>query len=370
MSFTLPAGVAAAVRPSASPALLGASAVTAFTFSATPFLVPRAVADFGIGLGAAGLLSTAQVAGFTVVNLAAGRRMTPRRTLIKRALAVLALANLVSVAAPGFWALVAVRVVAGGAMGMLTWIAWVDSAADARRKGEIAAIGPLATLVSAPVVWGLDSFAGLDGVYLGAAVLAAACLPLRRSVDPLAVRPGRRPIETPGVRLTLVAIGGLTLFASSVFVFAGAFAEDAGVGGWGLTLGLMLNSALGIGPARWAGRRPHPGVFVVGMAVCVFGLALGPSGWIVIASIALWGAMFWFAVPEVFAMLAERSRNPGDRVGDAQGAMALGRVLGPSLGGVVLAAADATVLSLVAVAGLLAVAAALERVEVGGPARD
>ena len=369
MSFSLPTGVAAAVRPTASPALLGASAVIAFTFAATPFLVPRAVSDLGVGLGAAGLLSTAQVAGFTVVNVAAGRRLTPERRFIRWALVALAAVNVASVVAPTFSLLVLTRVLAGGAMGLLTWIAWVDSAADARRKGEIAAIGPLATLAAAPVVWWLDHWAGLDGIYLGAAVVTVACLPLRRSVDPLALRPGRRPIETPGVRPTLVALGGLTLFASSVFVFAGAFTTEAGVGGFGLTVGLMLNSALGIVPARRSRRRAHPGLPVLGMALCVVGLTSGPTGWIVVGSIAIWGAMFWLVVPSVFSMLSERSTHPGDRVGDAQGVMALGRVLGPSLGGVVLTSADATVLAVVAVLGLVAVAAALEVVEVGAPVR-
>ncbi len=369
MSFSLPTGVAAAVRPSASPALLGASAAIAFSFAATPFIVPRAVSDLGVGLGAAGLLSTAQVAGFTLVNVVAGRRLTPDRAFIRWALVVLAIVNVSSIAAPDFSILVITRLLAGGAMGLLTWIAWVDSAADARRKGEIASIGPITTLVAAPVVWWLDRWAGLDGIYLGAAAVTVACLPLRRSVDPLAVRPGRRPIETPGVRPTLVALGGLTLFASSVFVFAGAFTSAAGVGGLGLTLGLMLNSALGIIPARRSRRRVHPGLPVVGMALCVVGLTAGPTDWIVVGSIALWGAMFWLVIPSVFSSLSERSTHPGDRVGDAQGVMALGRVLGPSLGGLVLTSADTTVLTMVAVVGLLAVATTLEVVEVGAPAR-
>jgi predicted MFS family arabinose efflux permease len=48
---------------------------------------------------------------------------------------------------------------------------------------------------------------------------------------------------------------------------------------------------------------------------------------------AWWGFAFWMGVPGVMEMLAARSLSRGERAGDAQGALALGRTMGPVIGG-------------------------------------
>jgi predicted MFS family arabinose efflux permease len=53
------------------------------------------------------------------------------------------------------------------------------------------------------------------------------------------------------------------------------------------------------------------------------------------------------AIPAVFRLLAERSLTPSERVGDAQAVMAVGRVVGPVVGGIALGTGHFTLLSIV-----------------------
>ena len=73
-------------------------------------------------------------------------------------------------------------------------------------------------------------------------------------------------------------------------------------------------------------------------------------------ALPLWGFSFWMATPAAFALLAERSRYPSERAGDAQAVMAAGRVGGPLVGGAALAISPA-VLGIIG-GGIVAIAAA------------
>ncbi len=53
-------------------------------------------------------------------------------------------------------------------------------------------------------------------------------------------------------------------------------------------------------------------------------------------------------MPAAFWLLADRSRYPEERAGDAQAFLAAGRVLGPTVGGLTLEHAGATALGLLA----------------------
>lgn len=77
--------------------------------------------------------------------------------------------------------------------------------------------------------------------------------------------------------------------------------------------------------------------------------------WVVLC---LWGAAFWMAVPGSYTLLAERSRFPTERAGDAQAAMAFGRALGPLVAGALVAGGEYATLGWVG-GGLLVVAGAL-----------
>jgi DHA1 family inner membrane transport protein len=61
------------------------------------------------------------------------------------------------------------------------------------------------------------------------------------------------------------------------------------------------------------GSLHHPAVFLVALTV--------------------WGFAFWMGIPGAFTLLAERSKYPQERAGDAQAIMAAGRMVGPLIGG-------------------------------------
>jgi DHA1 family inner membrane transport protein len=87
-------------------------------------------------------------------------------------------------------------------------------------------------------------------------------------------------------------------------------------------------------------------------------LAIGlvTSGWVFFVAMAIWGYSFWMGVPAVFRLLVARSLTAAEQVGDAQAAMAVGRVFGPVVGGLALGAGRFTRLSLIG-AGIMATAA-------------
>ncbi|NNF53621.1 MAG: hypothetical protein HKN03_04170, partial [Acidimicrobiales bacterium] len=95
---------------------------------------------------------------------------------------------------------------------------------------------------------------------------------------------------------------------------------------------------------------------------CALAVSQVQSAVVFYLSLALWGMAFWSFVPEAFALLAERSVFPGDRVGDAQAVMSFGRVMGPTLGGVLLTIGGFGLLGWTAAVMLVVAALAIEYV--------
>ncbi|MEZ5375722.1 MAG: MFS transporter [Acidimicrobiales bacterium] len=359
MTFAAPIRLSSRLRPSASPGLLFGSAATSTIFVATSFAVPAVIDDYRVSAGAAVLISTAQVGGFTLTNLVGGRRLVPSADMARGALGVMVVTNLVSVFAPNFALLVMLRFLCGLAMGLFTWIAWADSADDDTRRGSIAAVGPLTSAVAAPLLAVAVNVGGLDAIYGTLAVVSVLCMLLPITVE-AAISHGRRPIEAKGILPVLLGMAGLTLGGSAVFVFIGVIARDQiGMSTVTLSIALSLNAVAGIPTARYAGRRRFPGVFIMLTGCCAFLLTVADSTVMFMAIVTIWGMTFWLAVPETYALLSERSRHPADRIGDAQAIMSMGRVIGPTVGGALVAAGSFTVLGLVAggvmIAGGLAV---------------
>jgi predicted MFS family arabinose efflux permease len=345
---------------------MGSAAVTA-VFVATTFAVPDVVDQFAVGPGTAALISTVQVGGFTLTNLLGGRRLLPTRSMAQKALLVMATVNIASAVAPDFASLVVLRFISGLAMGLFTWIAWSDSASDGIRRGEIAAIGPLTAAVAAPAL-GLGSQAfGLAGLYWLLAALSGVCLLAPITVE-ASISKGRRPIQARGVIPVLFGMSALTLGGSAVFVFLGVIArENVGMSTLGLSLALSLNAVVGIPTARYAGRRRFPGVFVMIIGMCAVLLTITSSSFALYVILVVWGMSFWAAIPEAFALISERSVHAADRIGDAQAVMAVGRVVGPTIGGVLVATGSYAVLGIVAGAIIVVGGVVIELVSRASP---
>jgi predicted MFS family arabinose efflux permease len=271
VTFSVPARAAQAVRPTASPGLLAAAGLVSVVFTATPFAIGAVSDRYGVSAGAAGLISTAQVGGFTVASLVAGRALRPTARLAVVASAILLAANVASAATPWFLPLAAGRLVAGGAMGLLTWIAWSDSAVSGRQRGEVAAVGPLAAAVSAPLLALLADRAGAAGLYAGLAVIGAVTLlaPMRVEAEHRDPPPRRARQRSPGAVVVLLALGAFTMGGSAIFVFATVIArERLGLTALAVPVGEGVDHQAHVGAegvqdrvrcSRWPGtRRPWP----------------------------------------------------------------------------------------------------------------
>jgi DHA1 family inner membrane transport protein len=80
---------------------------------------------------------------------------------------------------------------------------------------------------------------------------------------------------------------------------------------------------------------------------------------------AWWGFAFWMGLPGVLQMLASRSLAADERAGDAQGLLALGRSVGPLLGGGLTDAGAFNVLAVIAGAGATVAGATVIGVQEG-----
>lgn len=331
-------------------------------FSATPFLVPEVAGHFGVALGTAGLISTAQVAGFAVSSFLAGRVARASRRLLVGAGVVVALANLLSALVGPFELLLATRVLAGLAMGVITWLAWADATRHPGGIGDVAAVGPVAAMIASPGLAWLAQTGGhrlvylvLGGVTLLATVVPATVVP----TEPV----GRSVSRSRSNRVLLGALMVFTMAGSGLFVFAAVPGEVAGLSALAVSLGFSLNALAGIVGARTVTRRRTAWLWMAATGASAFVVGVVPMGWAYLAAMAVWGYSFWVAIPQVFRLLAARSIRPEERVGDAQAIMGLGRMIGPAVGGLVLGADRFTALTILATAGIVVAAVMVGAVE-------
>lgn len=344
--MTLPARVVQAVRPQASAGVMAGAAVVAATFSATPLLLPDIAADLGLDIGSTGLLSAAQVGSFALASFLAGRFFRPRRRFHYGGLLIVALGSLGSALSPNFAVLLGTRVIAGAGMGTLTWIAWADATRFPRGMGDVAAVAPLTATIATPIIGWLTETGGYPlvfGVLAGLAVLASV---LGVDFGDLP-RVGR---HVSGSRSNVVLLGALLILAvggSSVFIFSGATAlEVQGISPLTVSWALALNALTGVIATRTQARRGTAWIWLVATAASALAIGTVVSAPLFFLALAVWGFAFWMAVPAVLRLITERSIHPSERMGDAQAAMATGRVFGPILGGLALGAGQFTRLSI------------------------
>jgi MFS family permease len=361
-----PFRVVANLRPNIPAGLLIGLAVSTVVFSATPFLVPAVAEQRSIGVGLAGIISTAQLGGFVVATWGAGRLLRPSRRILVIAALLGCGAYLTAATAVSFTVLVVAHVAVGLSLGLISWISWAEVFGDRERVSDVAVIGPLIGTVSSPVLALLVDRSGPDWLYLALAGLSLTPLVfVGRLRLHAAARPRReRHRPTRAAAVILVCLGATTFGGSAVFVFAGAIGQDIeGLSPLWVSLAFSANAVASIPTARFRGVRRLPGLWMAitaGSAVVVAAVSSPITFWV---AMAVWGAAFWMGIPGAFALLAERSRYPEERAGDAQAVMALGRVFGPAFGALVVSATSVTVLGYLAGAVMLAAAATMLYVE-------
>lgn len=346
-------------RPHAAPALLLSAAVVATLFAATPFLIPEVADRYEVAIGTSGLISAAQVGGFAAAAFVAGRRFTPSRRILTGAAIATVLLNALSAVNGVFVVLLGLRLAAGVAAGLLVWLAWVDAMGQSRVMRDVAAAGPLTIFMAAPVLGWVASMGGDRAVYwvLAAIAVPAALVPVRFTTGRI-VRRRMSPARSNVV--LLVALGVLTMAGSSLFVFAATVAQqEADMGDVAVAFGFSLNALAGFAGARTPARPGSAWMWMLGVAVAassVVVLAGTPVAYYL--SMVAWGFCFWMAVPDLLRQVAEWSLVPEERVGDAQSVMALGRAVGPAVGGFLVGAGTFGPLAAFAGTGV-AVAAAI-----------
>lgn len=309
-----------------------AAAAVAIMFSATPFLIPEVSRHFGVSEGVAGGVSVAQVFAFAVVNVVLPRYLRPTGRLFTIAALGFAIANLLSAAAPHFGVLLVARVAAGAAAGTLTWIAWSDAMRQPRSLSALAATGPVTALVSAPLL-SLIAELGDRAVYLVLSLVALPVVLLRVDLGrELTVT--RRVSKSRSNRVLLGALFLQVLAGSALFIYlAVAAREELGLSPVVASLGFSLNALGGLIGARLSNRHRRPGWWLASSGLAAFLVIGGGNAAFYFGGLFWWGLAFWMGIPGVFTMLSERSLEPGERAGDAQGVMAFGRAAGPLLGG-------------------------------------
>ena len=367
-----------AIRPSEHPGLLLATAYGTAVLSVAPFLLPALSDAYGVGLGLASFATAAQLLGFVAGSWGAGRFLRPRGRVLGIALLVSVAAHGLSALLPPFALLVGLRVVSGVALGLITWFSWTLVFGDDVRMSEIAVVGPIIGITTAPIAAELVDRFGPRGIFVALAVTALVPLAFSRHsgsdheriVTPRAERvAGGRSRPAAGVRPILALLGLMTVGGSSVFTFGAVIAADrTTLSLSAISLAYSANALASIPSARWSGRRGPAGAWIVGCGVCAVVMGAATSGPLFVVAIAFWGFAFWMGTPGAFSLLAARSANPGDRAGDAQAVMAAGRVVGPLAGGVLLDATSAGVLGVVGGVVVGAAGAGLVLVERRGAA--
>ncbi len=338
------------LRPNIPAGILLATAVSTIVFTATPFLIPVIADDRNVSVGSVGIISTAQLGGFVLASWLVPRWFNPRRRMMATAIAIGFVSNLLSAFSPWFSMLVGMRFVSGISLGLISWIAWTEVFGDNERVGDVAVIGPIVGTVASPALAMFLDAAGPDWLYIALGISHLAPALYIRSMRLESSRRERQPRHWPirSAAAILACLFLLTFGGSAAFVFAGAIGTElVGLSPLVMSLIFAANALAGVPSARFRGFRRLPGVWMGVTGVCALLVGAVHVVPVYVIAMPLWGFAFWMGIPGAFSLLAERSAYPEERAGDAQSIMALGRVFGPLIGGI-LYEVDPALLGLVA----------------------
>ena len=326
-----PTRIAYGGRSGAPVALIAATAAVTMMFAATPFLIPAIANRYGVSEGAVGAISIAQVGAFAVANFVLPRLFRPSGKVLRYAAMVLLALNMLSIVPSWYPLLVMMRLVAGFAAGAMTWLTWTNAMKRKRSMSAVAATGPMVALVAAPLM----AVAASHGDQVVYAILAVVTIPSAIFFAPVTGRKRAKGVisGSRSNRVLLLALGALTFFGSALFINQAIVARDIhGLSPLATSIAFSLNAAGGLLGARLSTKHKFPGWFMasIGPAAVITVVGSTPLFYL---GMAWWGFAFWMAVPGVLQMLIDRSLDPSERAGDAQGLMAVGRSIGPALGG-------------------------------------
>ena len=345
-----PTRIAYASSRHAPIALVGATAAVALMYAATPWLITPIAERYGVSEGAVGAVSVAQVGAFAAANFVLPRLLAPSGRILRMSAIALLLLNLLSAIPSIFGVLVGIRLLAGVAAGAMTWLTWTDAMKERTSMAAVASTGPIAVLVGAPLL-ALLSSEGDRAVYVFLAVATIPAVVFGANVT--GERRARGLVSrSRSNRVLLAALAGITFFGSALFLNEAIIARDIhGLSEFSASIAFSLNAAGGLLGARLASKHKRPGWWLASIGPAAIMTAYGPPAFFFIG-LTWWGFAFWMGIPGVLQMLSDRSLTPSERAGDAQGLMAVGRAVGPILGGAFVDLGSLTALAVISGVGL------------------
>jgi len=332
-------------------------------YAATPWLITPIAERYGVSAGSVGAISVAQVGAFAAANFALPRLFAPSGRILRIAAASLVVLNLLSAFSGIFGALVGLRLAAGFAAGALSWLAWSNAMAGRKSMAAVASTGPITVLIGAPVLAYVAGH-GDQAVYVLLAVTAFPMVIIGAAITGERRQRGAvsRSRSNP---VLLWALASSTLFGSALFINEAIVAREIhGIPDFAASIAFSLNAAGGLLGARLSSRHRRPGWWLASIGPAAAITVLGPPA-LFYVGMAWWGFAFWMGVPGVLRMLSERSLAPSERAGDAQGLMAVGRSIGPILGGAFVDLGSLTALAVIAAVGLVGSGATVIGVQEG-----
>ncbi len=344
-------------------ALIGATAAVALMYAATPWLITPIAERYGVSEGAVGAVSVAQVGAFAAANFVLPRLLAPTGRILRFAALSLVVLNLLSAVPDIFGVLVVLRLAAGFAAGTMTWLAWTNAMKVRTSMAAIASTGPITTLIAAPIL----AYAASSGDRAVYVLMAVATIPAVVLGAKISGERRQRGVvsRSRSNRVLLVGLAGATLFGSALFINEALVARDIhGIPEFAASIAFSLNAAGGLLGARLASRHRRPGWWLASIGPAAVMTVFGPPVFFFVG-MAWWGFAFWMGIPGVLQMLSDRSLAPSERAGDAQGLMAVGRAIGPILGGAFVDLGSLTGLAVIAGVGLVGSGATVIGVQEG-----
>jgi len=357
----IPYRVAAAFSTKRATGMLMALGYSTVVMVSTPFLIPQVGDHYDVSLTVASLVGVFQLAGFACGSWGSGRWLTPNRTVLVSTLVISIGANAICAFLPPIELLLTARAISGVSLGVIAWFAWANAFGEEQKMSQVAVVGPIIGVVSTPAVAVLVSRGGLAILFVVLAALPVVPLAFSSGV-PAGVRRDRKE-RRPALltaKIVLVALVAFSLGGSAVYQFGVTIgARELGLTSSATAIGYTANSLISIPAAGWRGRRGIPSPWMFMTALCAFFLATALNSVVFFAAIVLWGFSYWMAMPGVFTVLANASAFPEERAGDAQAMMAVGRVGGPLLGGLLLDGPGTLALATVGATLMISAAAAV-----------
>ena len=360
----------------------------AFGIGTTEFVIMglllQVSADLGISVPLAGLLMTGYALGVfdgaPVLTIAT--RSLPRKTTLLVLMAIFTLGNLLSALAPGYWTLLAARLVTSLNHGAFFGLGAVVAASVVPKDHQASAVAamfmgltianiggvPAATWIGQQIGWRM-AFAGTAALGVIAIIALWIALPKGEPGQPVNVRRELRVLARPEVVVSILItmLGFSGTFA--LYTYVAPLLEDmAGASGSFVTLALAL-IGIGFTIGNWLGGKladwsPEgaTAIFLVSMVVIMLAMPFLLTNQISAAiTLLVWGIAAFAIVPPVQTRVMQAASDaPGLASSVNIGAFNLGNAIGAAIGGAVIAMGYGY--AAVPVAGALLAVAALSLV--------